>query len=190
MVKRAFIIHGFSGYPQEGWRPWLKSELEKNGFTVLIPSMPDTLHPKQSLWVKHLKDIVRAPDANCFFVGHSLGVMAILRYLESLSINERIGGAVFVAGFTDLHIGALNSYNEIRNFFIHPINWGKIQTHCNKFTAIFSDNDPIVSIHYAEVFRSHLRTEVIIAPKMGHFSGDDGITQSPVILDAVLRMGR
>ena len=24
MTKRAFIIHGWDGYPDEGWFPWLK----------------------------------------------------------------------------------------------------------------------------------------------------------------------
>ena len=28
-MKRAFIIHGWDGYPAEGWFPWLKRELEK-----------------------------------------------------------------------------------------------------------------------------------------------------------------
>jgi hypothetical protein len=28
-AKRVFIIHGWEGYPEEGWFPWLKKELEK-----------------------------------------------------------------------------------------------------------------------------------------------------------------
>ena len=28
-MKRVFIIHGWDGYPEEGWFPWLKEELEK-----------------------------------------------------------------------------------------------------------------------------------------------------------------
>jgi len=34
MAKRAFLIHGWAGSPDEGWRPWLKTELEKRGFRV------------------------------------------------------------------------------------------------------------------------------------------------------------
>ena len=43
MQKRVVIIHGWGGYPDEGWRPWLKHELETKGFLVLVPAMPDTL---------------------------------------------------------------------------------------------------------------------------------------------------
>ena len=43
--KRAFIIHGWDGYPEEGWFPWLKAELEQRGFTVEIPSMPHPAEP-------------------------------------------------------------------------------------------------------------------------------------------------
>ena len=30
-MKKVFIIHGWEGYPEEGWFPWLKKELESRG---------------------------------------------------------------------------------------------------------------------------------------------------------------
>ena len=41
MKKRVFIIHGWEGYPEECWFPWLKTEIEKTGFEVVVPNMPD-----------------------------------------------------------------------------------------------------------------------------------------------------
>jgi len=38
MSKRVFLIHGWEGSPEEGWRPWLKKELEKRGFKVICSS--------------------------------------------------------------------------------------------------------------------------------------------------------
>ena len=32
MKKRVFIVHGWDGYPEEVWFPWLKKELEAKGF--------------------------------------------------------------------------------------------------------------------------------------------------------------
>jgi len=46
-MKRAYIIHGWDGYPEEGWFPWLKKELENKGYHVEIPSMPNSKHPKK-----------------------------------------------------------------------------------------------------------------------------------------------
>jgi len=58
MLKKAFLIHGWEGYPEEGWRPWLKNKLEKEGFSVFVPAMPDTKYPKMDVWLKHLAKIV------------------------------------------------------------------------------------------------------------------------------------
>lgn len=183
MVKRAFLIHGWEGYPKEGWRPWLKNELEKKGFKVFVPAMPDTNHPKIDAWIKYLTKIVRNPDENCYFVGHSLGCIAILKYLEILKENQKVGGVVLVAGFSD-DLGI----KEISNFFIGPINWNKIIYHCKKFVAIHSDNDPYVPLKYGYIFKEKLNAELIIKHNMKHFSGDDGITELPTALDSILKI--
>jgi len=103
-MKRAFIIHGWGGSPEEGWLLWLKNELEKREFEVYVPGMPDSKHPKMDAWLERLKKDVGTPDENCYFVGHSLGCISILRYLEGLSQDQQIGGAVLVAGFSDINI--------------------------------------------------------------------------------------
>jgi len=185
MVKRAFLIHGWEGYPEEGWRPWLKKELEKNNFEVYVPAMPDTAHPKMDAWSKHLAKIVGNPDKDCYFVGHSLGCITILRYLETLKPNQQIGGVVLVAGFTS-NLG----YEELRSFFTKPINWGKIKSHGKKFVAIHSDNDPFVSLHYGDFFKKELNAEVIVEHNMKHFSGDDGVTVLPCALEAVVKISK
>ena len=53
MQKRVIIIHGWESGPTEHWFPWLKSELEKNGFEVLTPQMPNTFFPRQAEWVSY-----------------------------------------------------------------------------------------------------------------------------------------
>lgn len=183
MTKRAFLIHGWEGYPEEGWRPWLKKELEKNGFKVTVPAMPDTKNPKMDAWLKHLIKTVGTPDEDCYFVGHSLGCITILRYIETLKENQNIGGAVLVAGFSD-NLG----YEEIEGFFKKPIKWERIKSRCGKFVAIHSDNDPYVPMEHGHVFQEYLDAELIVEHDMKHFSGDDGVTQLPACLDAVLRM--
>lgn len=184
-MKRAFLIHGWEGYPEEGWRPWLKEKLEANGFQVSVPAMPDTDHPKRDAWLERLTKIVATPDEDCYFVGHSLGCITILRYLETLKENQKIGGVILVAGFTsDL------GYEDLSSFFTKPIAWGKIKSHCSKFIAIHSDNDPYVSLHYGDFFKEKLGAEIIIETNKGHFSGDDGITELPSVFDAVLKLSR
>ena len=178
-MKRVFLIHGWEGYPEEGWRPWLKEKLETKGFQVFALAMPDTNHPKMDAWVGHLAQIVETPDGDCYFVGHSLGCITILRYLETLQENQKIGGAVLVAGFTS-NLG----YEELDNFFVKPINWEKIKFHCSKFIAIHSDNDLYVSPHYGDFFKEELNAQIIVEHDKKHFSGEDGIMELQSALDA------
>ena len=80
-MKRAIIVHGWDGFPEEAWFPWLKRELEARGFTVDVPQMPEAATPKIDLWVPALAQAVGAPDVELVLIGHSIGVQTILRYL-------------------------------------------------------------------------------------------------------------
>ncbi len=187
MKKRVFLIHGWGGYPEEGWRPWLKKELETQGFDVLVPALPGTDSPDMQAWVATLSEVVGKPDEQCYFVGHSLGAITIMRYLETVQEGEKVGGVIFVAGFdNDLDIQELRE----SKFFASPIDWTKIKNSCNQFTAIFSDNDPYVALRNGDVFKEHLDATVVELHNMHHFSGDDGVFELPQALEAVLEQAK
>jgi len=181
MPKRVFIIHGWEGRPEEGWRPWLKKELEDRGFIVSVPAMPNTNNPKMQKWVSCLAELVGKSKPEDYFVGHSLGCITILRYLEGLKDGEKVGGAVLVAGFTD-DLG----YKELSSFFEAPVDFSKVKSRARAFVAIHSDDDPYVALSYGDVFKEKLGAKLIISHNMKHFSGDDNIFELPVALEAVL----
>lgn len=188
-MKRVFIVHGWEGSPEGSWRPWLKRKLEEKGFIVSVPQMPDNMNPTMNKWVTYLTKIVGSPDENCYFVGHSLACITILRYLETLKEGQKVGGAVFVAGFShDLDFEGYKG--ELSSFFQAPVNWGKIKEHCNKFVAIHSDDDPYVPIEHNAIFKEKLGAESIIMHNMKHFSGDDGINELPIALESLLKIAR
>ena len=188
-MKRAVIIHAWEGYPKYCWYPQTKKELEKKAFKVQVPEMPETANPKLSGWLPKLKEIIKNPDENLFLVGHSLGCITIMRYLESLSGKEKVGGVVFVAGFTD-DLG----FKELTNFFTKPINFEKVKRGAKSFCAINSDNDPYVSLEYGKEFEKKFGAKLIVKHKMGHFSGpiDDekSCTSLPEVTASVLKMAR
>jgi len=183
MQKRAFLIHGWGGYPEEGWRPWLGEELMKHGIQAVAPAMPDTNTPQMDAWTEHLSSIVGEPDEETYFLGHSLGSIAILRYLETLKENRKVGGVVLIAGFTD-DLGI----PELSNFFEKPIAWEKLKEVCSKFISIESDNDPYNLEPYNVVFKEKLDAETILEHNKMHFSGDDGVTELPVALASILKL--
>jgi predicted alpha/beta hydrolase family esterase len=183
-MKRVFIIHGWEGYPEEGWFPWLKGELEKQGAVVVVPAMPHADKPQLNEWLPHLQSLVGTPDEQTYFVGHSLGCITILRYLETLEPTQRVGGAVLVAGFPE----HLTRYPQIESFFPHPLDNERIKLVCPNLVAIHSDNDKYVALSHAETFRTQFNAEVTILPNMNHFSGNDGVTALPEALDAIKKI--
>ena len=152
-----------------------------------MPEMPETDTPKLSLWLQKLKEIAGKPDENLYLIGHSLGCITIMRYLESLSEGEKIRGVVFVAGFTDNL-----EYKELDSFFEAPIDFEKIKSKASYFTAIYSDNDPYVPTKHADIFKEKLGAELIFKPGMKHFSGQavykENCTSLPDVSQAIFKM--
>lgn len=182
MSKRAFIIHGWGGNPEEGWFPWLKQQLIHKGYKVFVPAMPETDNPTITAWVEKMIEIIGKPNEETTLIGHSIGCQTILRYLENLPIGEKINQAIFVAGW--LHLKGLEE-NEVpvaKPWLNTPINFEKIKTHCQRFVAIFSDDDYYVPLEDAQEFEEKLGAKIIIEHNKKHFSGSDGVVELPIIL--------
>lgn len=184
---KVIIVHCWDGYPKYCWYPQTKKELEEKGFEVLVPEMPETSLPKLSLWLPKLQKTVGDPHEKVFLVGHSAGVITILRYLELLKNGQRIGGAVLVAGFTD-DLG----FDELKNFYKTPLNFEKIKSKAKNFVAIHSYNDPYVDVKYGDIFKEKLGAEFIVKNNMGHFSGpvdnEESTTSLPDVTTSIIRM--
>lgn len=188
MKKRVIIVHGWDGYPEEGWFPWLKTELEKKGFQVSVPQLPEAGSPRIFNWVPKLAEVVGTADQDTFFIGHSMGCQTIARYLESLPEGVQVGGAVFVAGYFK-RLTNLEDDDEVRDVVRHwletPINLRQVRSHLQKSVAIFSDDDPYVPLDNQDDYRDVLKSRIILESGKGHFSGSTGTVELPVALAAL-----
>lgn len=166
-------------------------ELEKKGIQVYVPQMPKPEEPRINNWVPYLKEIISNSDSNTYFIGHSIGCQAVVRYLESLGETQKIGGAVFVAGFfkrlTNIEKDDISS-SVVSEWLGTPINFDNVKKCINKSIAIFSDDDPYVPIDNQDEFRSMLNSEIIIEHNKGHFSGTTGTVELPIVLDSILKI--
>ncbi len=180
-MKRIIIVHGWGGNPQQNWMPLVKKDLEKRGWEVRIPAMPDTKLPKLNRWLSKLDEVIGDPDKNLYLVGHSLGCITIMRYLEKLPGNQKIGGVIFLAGFTD----GLN-IQEVKTFFETPINFADIKQKADKFVALHSDNDEYVSLRYGDIFKEKLGAEVIIKHLRDHFSDPKDDKENSILLQEII----
>jgi len=186
---KAIIVHGWDGHPDQGWFPWLKSQLEKRGFEVSVPQLPDAGKPRIEKWVPALAKAAGAVDGNTYFIGHSMGCQAIVRYLASIDV--KVGGAVFVGGFF-LRLTGLEDDADVqetdRLWLTTPVDFAKARARMKKSVAIFSDNDPYVPLDNQNDFREKLGSDIIIEHAKGHFTEGDGVFEVPAVLDAVLRI--
>jgi predicted alpha/beta hydrolase family esterase len=186
-MKQVVIVHGYKARPETNWKPWLKAKLEDNGFRVEVPAMPNTEHPVASEWSAKLLETVGQPTANTYLVGHSLGGITILRYLESLGENQSIGGCVLVAGFGEKFEKYQGGHDS---FFDHELDWRKIKAHCPRFIAIHSDDDPGVDPKQLELFKQKLDAKTIMMHGMGHFASADNVFEVPVVFEELLTLSK
>lgn len=179
MRPRVFIIHGWDDSPHNGWFSWLQKRLTEHGVEVHAPAMPDAAHPDIETWVTFLKHLVGVPDAQTYFIGHSIGCQTILRYLQVLPNEVRVGGVVMVAGWVTLKPEAMEDEATeavALPWLQRPLDWFKIRRHVSSVTAIMSDNDQFVPIEDGQVFVRELGAHLVVEHQQKHLGGFDGVT--------------
>ncbi len=190
-MKRVFIVHGWEFSPNMHWYPWLKGAMEKKGFKVAVPAMPDTDAPDITKWVARLAKAVGTPDEDTYFVGHSIGAQTILRYLQTA--KTKVGGCVFVAPWLTLTDEALPdaTYRKIaKPWLTTPIKYATVRKRTRALIVLFADDDPYVSLENRTWFKEKLDATTKVFSGRGHFTADDGITKVPEVLKAVLDMAK
>lgn len=174
-MKKVYLVHGWEGHSENFWFPWLKEELEKKDFSVISFDMPNTSVPKIEEWVSHIAENIDSVDEKTYFVGHSVGCQAIMRFMEKLHKHVKIGGCVFVAPWLNLIGLSLEELNIAHPWINNKINFERILDHCGKFQIIFSSDDPYVHMSEIEKFEEGLHVNAIVKHGCGHFSNKKNI---------------
>lgn len=190
-MKKVFIIQGFRGAPNGGWKPWLMVELEKQDIYACSLPMPTPNEPKKEEWAKTIAEVVgNSNEDEIFLVGHSLGVPAILRYLETIPEAQKVAGSVLVSGPCSLikpeDKEAMT--RKIDNFLETPFNFEHIKKVCKIFCIIHGDNDDKVPFSHAEELSKNLNCKLISIPNGGHLNGSSGWNELPEALQALNEM--
>mgnify|MGYP001607242926 CR=1 FL=1 len=189
-MKNIYIIHRWDGNPNSDWYPWIKKELENKNFKIIILEMPNTSKPIINAWVNKLKETIKNVDENTYFIGHSIGCQTIMRYLEQLPENTKIGGAIFVAGWFNLANLEGEEVEAIAKSWIEtPIKFNKIKNKIKDLIVILSNNEPYNFVkENSKIFNEKLNAKIIIENKKGHFTEEDGVKELPIVLNKLLEM--
>lgn len=130
------IFHGTGGTDQSFWFPYIKKELEKRGYIVSIPRLPDTDHPDIKKWLPVALKETYSRDT--ILIGHSAGGPLELSVLENIKV--RIKQAILVSGYARRK-GAASNFEE-EPILQKEYNWEKIKENVDDLILINSDNDP------------------------------------------------
>jgi len=182
---KVVIIHGAYGSPQENWFPWLKKELEKLNYEVIIPQFPTPKGQSLKNWLGILNKAVKNWNQDLIFVAHSLGPALVLKKIEEL--KKPIKAAFLVAGFIGkLDLKELDSLNA--NFFEKGFDWKKIKKNCQKFFVYNSDNDPYVPLAKGRKLAKNLGVKLNIIHNGGHLNSAAGYNQFSRVLEDIKKL--
>lgn len=176
---KVILIHGNGNSTnQDHWLPYVKTELEQLGLTVVSPNFPDALKARASIWLPYLKDELMA-DEQTILIGHSSGAVASLRYAE----KNRIYGSVIVgANYTDLG----EAEEKESEYFDEPWQWEKIKANQNWIIHFASTDDPFISIEEARYIHDKLDSDYHEFTDRGHFGSPDKIIKEfPELIEAL-----
>ncbi|MBU0540061.1 alpha/beta fold hydrolase [Patescibacteria group bacterium] len=175
---QVILIHGYLGFPENNWFPWLKTELLSRGYEVTIPSMPNPALPVEEEWVEKLKTLIHDPEST-ILVGHSLGCAAILHYLQNYK-DPQFQGIVLVAGFGREFL----KLEKFFGWFKQPLDFSKIKKAAKKWICIHSKNDRLVPFAEGEWLSKKIGAEFVVQNN-GHFLKQEGVIELPAVLEAI-----
>ncbi len=183
MSKKVFLIHGFQGSPNGGWRPYLMAELEKIDIYACSLPMPKPDEPLLSEWLEEIKRHIEAnPNDDIYLVGHSLGGTTILRYLEQFG-SPNLKGVVIASA--PCH---QNGNLKIVDFLRTDFNWQDMKNKIKHVHVIHGADDPLVPVSDAKEIAEQLDGKLILIPNGKHLNGSAGFTELPEALSALIEI--
>lgn len=181
--QKVLLVHGYKTTPNGAWFPWLMAEVKKLAVFAVALDMPTPAVPLQAEWVS---EIARAVDRHAgddvYLVGHSLGVAAILDYLQSGSA-KKIKGAVLVSG--RVHPSA----NLATVGFYQTFDYTKIKDMCGGFVVIHAIDDDMVPYQDGVELAAGLGVELVTLETGRHLTGSQGVFELPEAFAALQKLG-
>ncbi len=182
---KAVILHGTNADHTQNWFPWLKSELEKLGFEVWVPDLPNADRPN----IERYNTLLFGNDwdfSNNLIIGHSSGAVAILGLLQSLPNNTKINTAILAGSFTK-RLAEDPSWDMLTELFYRPFDFDSIRKKARQFIFVHSEDDPYCPIEQAEELHEKLGGEFIRFKNKGHFteSLDPQFVKFPELLEII-----
>jgi len=174
-----YVVHGYTANSEANWYPNLKCQLESENIAVHIFDMPSPHAPVEKEWLNFLERRITNFDDKSIFIGHSLGCVAILRFLEDKN-TDNIESLFLVSGFVEE-----SPIPELAEFMKEEIDYSKfIETIKNRVVVSAVDDD-IVPYPYSEVLAKKLNAKLKLLETGKHFIDRDDFTSFPYLINLI-----
>lgn len=181
-MKKAFILHGTFGNPEENWFPWLKDELIRNEYQVFVPAFPTPENQSLNTWLEVINKYVNKMDENTILIGHSMGSTFIFNILQTYKIKVN---NLYLAAAFDRSLD--HPIDELAKTFLEEgFDWSRIQSRFNKCYMFSGDNDKYISIDIPVDIAKNLNADLEIIKGGGHLNATSGYTKFELLLSKII----
>jgi len=177
-LASVIAIHGYHGVANDAWRPWLKQELMARNVAVAMPTMPTPAHPIEVEWLDVIDTLVAAAEEPVILLGHSLGGLAAVRWLETRA-TKQIHGLIMLGGVIDA------SQYGFHDTFSSPSDWTRIRERARHRIGIYGHDDSAVPFSEGETFAKQADALLLDVRGYGHFDAGSGVTEVPELLQTI-----
>lgn len=182
-MKKAVLLHGTDGIPEGGWRPYVKTELERCGYEVWIPALPNNHVPNMQTY----NDFLLSGDwdfTDNLVIGHSSGAVQVLNLL----MDERcpnIAGGVMVGAWAHNEGTDMETDQFKDTFPPNGFDFSLIKSKSKNLLFLHGDDDPYCPVGQAEWLAEQLASDIIMIPGGGHLGGENGFGPFPQLIAAL-----
>lgn len=170
-MSEIVVAHGYGSTDDSVWFPYLKERLAVAGHRVTVPRLPDTATPRLEPWRKTFGEAALAagPAESTVLVGHSIGAVNVLRFLEQCdpAAHGVFAGVLLVAASAH-EVG----YDELAEFFEGGFAWERIRRSARQFRVLQAMDDPVNQpdpTEHVRLFVEGLGATAVVTPTGGHF---------------------
>ncbi len=149
--------------------PWLKAELEKDGYNVQVPKLPNPTNPNVDEQVDYIINNCSV-DKDTVILGHSLGGLVAQRFLDKT--NTKIKKLILVTPISEPKLNGVED-REYFHTFDWKIDFENVKNLADEIVLIRDPEDDRIPKDQIDRLSQKLNTKVFdFHPEKMHFRGE------------------
>lgn len=182
-MQKVLLLHGYNGIPQVFY--WIKEELEKMNYTVIMPNLPTQEGLRYNIWKEEFKNLKKDLDGELIVVAHSGGNPFIIKYLNESNLEIKL--YIGMAGFSDLFttVGRQDLDEAVRNLAPSQEEINNFKNSVETKYCIYSDSDHIIPFEILKKHCDNIDGKHFVIPNIGHMGRKSNLQELPQIIEII-----